>query len=703
MATYLETKMTELADLVRLKTGAVGPLSVTSMVSTLLNIGGDRNYDGVKKFLERDNYDEEIEEWYVIRLPVQASSIGAYAFANYGDVYSLMAARGITYDAHAFDDCGIANEMDNYDPDGGLFAASYDLDPAPARVPNGTGAGGIVIPPSVKASLLDPTRYTAIHSHFAGLASTVRAIAQVNTPLTIQNMIDQVSALTDGGTEHVLARLIDRTVSQLDIPEGVRYVRSHALHGCTSLSEVHFPTTMHSYGLPDSGSQFVDCHPTLHLYMQGHMSCDTICDSNIAVTYIGHLPRYTTVSRYYQSVIMCDENHNYSVSTIQHVVESPMTVEYKVGTSIGITSLDFQGVDIIDEEAFNWNNTIQFADLTSVASYIDTLAFGFCTGLTSIVFPTDHTIHIGHATFQGLEITSLLLPSTVVPIKESAFWSGQMHYLSANVAAGNSLGISTFDDCKELTSVVLTGTITEIGPGVFYECVSLANVTIPDSVSVIWPYAFANCSSLRQLRFPTNLQRIESGAFEWCRELTSVDFSHTSLTYIGKAAFWGDDELSSMILPATFQSFGSGALGSTWNATGLIQGGRVSNMVTLVSDVYDDDGHYEVLFGWYQRHRAGDGTGEPADDNHPYAWSCCQVVNPNTIATFYTNYDTPGEVTGGNIFGHHDDQVKLPLSVVYAYGGAIYCLCPSTVIFDERGNFKFDGVYANRFDFRFPS
>ena len=77
-----------------------------------------------------------------------------------------------------------------------------------------------------------------------------------------------------------------------------------------------------------------------------------------------------------------------------------------------------------------------------------------------------------------------------------------------------------FEGCKDLTSVTIGASVTEIGERAFAGCSSLAAVTIPDSVTAIGDYIFCGCSSLAAVTIPDTLPNIGANAFPSTAEVT---------------------------------------------------------------------------------------------------------------------------------------------------------------------------------------
>ncbi len=128
----------------------------------------------------------------------------------------------------------------------------------------------------------------------------------------------------------------------------------------------------------------------------------------------------------------------------------------------------------------------------------------------------------------------------------------------------------------QITSVVIPEGVTTIGPWAFNNNL-LEAVDIPDSVTAIGEYAFSS-NKLKTVRFPDGITRIEKGVF-WLNDLASVtipsgvthigdtsfeDNSLTSVwfspsvTHIGSSTF-GSNKFTSLTIPATVQHVGRGA------------------------------------------------------------------------------------------------------------------------------------------------
>ena len=153
--------------------------------------------------------------------------------------------------------------------------------------------------------------------------------------------------------------------------------------------------------------------------------------------------------------------------------------------------------------------TVTHNGTTYPVTSIGTLAFGECTGLTSIVIPNSVT-EIGQQAFAWCPgLTSIVVES------------GNPRYDSRNNC--NAI-IETADNtliagCKSTT---IPNSVTAIGGGAFWGCDGLTSIVIPNSVISIGDYAFYSCSGLTSIAIPNSVTYVGAAAFDWCTELASI-------------------------------------------------------------------------------------------------------------------------------------------------------------------------------------
>ena len=275
---HFNKQMTSMANLVRQKAGLAEtePLSVTSMISTLLNITGNKDEEGVSAFLARTLTN--------LNFPVYAANIGPYAFADCTALATITNAKNIAYGISAFHNCQAGGEPLGYDETAGTYNKGAN---APEREPNPPGT--VDIDPEIKAALLDETGYVdiSLNSEFTSLAAALRAITHDDKPLTISSMISTIENMEAGGTEHVLAKLIDRTVTDLVVPDTVDSIGINALRSCANLSELTLPSGLSVINI----DALLNCAPLMHVTLYGDVDWDLAIsnagDSRFYCTHVG--------------------------------------------------------------------------------------------------------------------------------------------------------------------------------------------------------------------------------------------------------------------------------------------------------------------------------------------------------------------------------------------------------------------------------
>lgn len=90
---------------------------------------------------------------------------------------------------------------------------------------------------------------------------------------------------------------------------------------------------------------------------------------------------------------------------------------------------------------------------------------------------------------------------------------------------------------KNLVSITIPSSVTELQGYCFNNCKSLISVTIPNSIIKIGAYCFGYCESLISIILPTSINKIEYNVFNYCKSLTSVFIRSNTEIDIGNSIF----------------------------------------------------------------------------------------------------------------------------------------------------------------------
>lgn len=116
----------------------------------------------------------------------------------------------------------------------------------------------------------------------------------------------------------------------------------------------------------------------------------------------------------------------------------------------------------------------------------------------------------------------------------------------------NTVGIKAFCDCSALEGeVILPTTIQSLSLGAFQECPNLQSFSVNGSVTVIPEQCCYKDYRLKQVNLPTNLESIEKLAFAECYSLQHIYIPET-VSFIHPTAF---DDSRNVVLDCKYDSY----------------------------------------------------------------------------------------------------------------------------------------------------
>lgn len=185
---------------------------------------------------------------------------------------------------------------------------------------------------------------------------------------------------------------------------------------------------------------------------------------------------------------------------------------------------------------------------------IETAALGY-TGIVDFTFPKNMA-YIGSQMFENCEnLTELVIPSTIKEIRNSAFYYCSNLRKVTLPEELEVLGNSAFQYCSSLTDVNIPANIKELPESAFSDCSGLQKIVIPEGITEIKRYAFTNCSSLTDIELPKSLTTIRGRVIEGCKSLRNLTI-HQNVSLIEQHAFDGcqaieEIHLQRAVLPQT--------------------------------------------------------------------------------------------------------------------------------------------------------
>ena len=213
--------------------------------------------------------------------------------------------------------------------------------------------------------------------------------------------------------------------------------------------------------------------------------------------------------------------------------------------------------------------------VTSIGKY----AFWGCSSLKSITIP-DSVANIGaYAFFRFRGLNNITIPNSVTSIGEYAFSECSSLTSITLLSKMTSIGDYAFKGCSSLISITIPNGETSIGWNAFSGCSSLTSITLPSKMTRIGWNAFSGCSSLISITIPNGVTCIESSAFSGCSSLTSITLPN-SVTSIASSAFEGCSSLTSITLPNSVTSIASSAFEGCSSLTSITIPNRVTSIAS---------------------------------------------------------------------------------------------------------------------------
>lgn len=164
-------------------------------------------------------------------------------------------------------------------------------------------------------------------------------------------------------------------------------------------------------------------------------------------------------------------------------------------------------------------------------------------------------------------ITSVVIPDTVTEICDRAFSYCSGLTTIALPEGLTKIGESAFENCRSLTNIVIPNTVTKVGQMAFEGCSSLEEVTLSSRQTVIQKGTFYECTSLTKVNFSETIMKIEDSAFYECTSLTELKLP-SQLTTIGSGAFASCDALAILWIPESANEIDADILG--WWASPIV-------------------------------------------------------------------------------------------------------------------------------------
>ena len=246
------------------------------------------------------------------------------------------------------------------------------------------------------------------------------------------------------------------------------------------------------------------------------------------------------------------------------------------------------GLDSIGAYAFKGCTSLQAAHIPTPTTVIGRQAFCNATSLKEITIPTSVTSLNSEAFYGTISLSKITFSAkncTVPGIWRYDDNRGVGVFSGAGSAASKLEVIFTssvttvpnglFNTDREngypyayVTGITFNSSVKEIGNYAFQNCENLSKLVLGTGVNTIGEYAFNGCTGLQTVTFKDKLSTINTGAFENCTNLTSITWGK-GLDTIGKYAFKGCTSLKAANIPTPTTTICNQAFANTTSLTTL--------------------------------------------------------------------------------------------------------------------------------------
>lgn len=349
----------------------------------------------------------------------------------------------------------------------------------------------------------------------------------------------------------------------LQLGDSLQTIADYAFDGCSSLRAIHFPATISSF----TPLAFRYCY-----------SLDTI-------TVHPDNPKYD--SRNNGNAVFLTANNTLHFGCRKSVIPSETQTigSYAFYYCKGLPSVSLPvGLQSIQDFAFSSCDSLETVVLPEGLQSLGEHAFSECSNLTSVNLPNSVTSINCGVFYKCNKITT--------PIYNTTYFV----YLPTNHAGSytipgtpKKIACEAFEDCKQLTSVVIPSSVTDVNGSAFKNCEVLQNAPLPNNLTFLGSSAFQGCSSLASINIPERIKTIEGYTFEGCSSLLSIVIPD-SVTTIGISAFENCSSLASMTFPADLKSLWGGVITGCTSLHDIVWNVRTYNTIDVFAyrqDLYD--------------------------------------------------------------------------------------------------------------------
>lgn len=368
-------------------------------------------------------------------------------------------------------------------------------------------------------------------------------------------------------------------LTEVTIPNSVKYIECSAFKDCTALIKIKIPElykiSKYMFKGCTSLTDVTFSESITIIEEEAFSGCTALANiklpkgvSIIEKDAFYNTAYYNTKSNWNDGVLYLDYfliKANKNIPTVYSIKDGTRCIAYKPFTECcDLKEITIPGsVKIIREYTFENCTSLKKVTLLNGIIDIRNYAFKACTSLSNITLSNTLKL-IGYEAFHECSsLEEINIPESVENICASAFsMCTKLEKINVDATNKNYCSVDGIVFDKEKTILVsypsgktgqsysIPNTVDLIETGSFSGCVNLEELSIPNSVTYIDECAFEHCELLKNITIPNSIIRICSDTFLNCYSLTNITIPD-SVIEIGNYAFYGCTNLTSVSIPSS--------------------------------------------------------------------------------------------------------------------------------------------------------
>ena len=345
------------------------------------------------------------------------------------------------------------------------------------------------------------------------------------------------------------------SLTSVNIPNSVTSIGAQSFAGCTNLSSVNIPNSVTSI----KGGTFEGCSGLASAIIGNNVTsigdyafknCSSLTSFTIPnnVTFIGR-----------EGFRGCS---SLSSVTIGNGVTSIEDGAFKFCSSLSSITCFAVTAPSLSNGVFDETpntKTLSYpcgSDYSSWESATDWESVECVVSLGNSLTASPLTFEVISEEDRTMKVSNCNASATDVDIPAKVMYNG-------NVYSVTSIGQWAFENCSQLTSVIIPNSITSFESFAFNGCSSLTSIFIPNSVISIGAQSFYGCSSLTSVTIPNSVTSIGSNAFSHCSNLAFVTCLGETAPALSPNAFNGTLSDKTLTIPCG-SDYSSWESATTW-------------------------------------------------------------------------------------------------------------------------------------------